>query len=312
MTNNAAIQPGDQLGFIGLGHMGTPMTQRLLSAGYRVVGFDQNPAASSELDDVATFTRAGSLQGVVDGSRAVILMLPNSSIIEKVLIDGGLLAAMNDGDMIIDMSSSQPTRTLEMAKAAADSDVRFIDVPVSGGVPAARDGSLTLMAGGQAEWIEEFRPALEQIGKTMVIAGDVGAGHALKAINNMLSASTLMASSEALVMGVRFGLDPVVMTDAINVSSGRSWSSLTKWPRYILPRTFDSGFLLSLLAKDTRIAIEIARDSGIPVPHGEKTLELWEQALAELGDTADHTDIHRWVEKRAGFETPKATPTSTP
>lgn len=307
MTNDVPVQPGDQLGFIGLGNMGTPMILRLLAAGYRVVGFDQNPAASPEIDEQAMFTRAASLHAVIEGSRAVILMLPNSAIIEKVLIDGGLLAAMNDGDMLIDMSSSQPSKTLEMAKAAAEAHVRFIDVPVSGGVPAARDGSLTLMAGGPAEWIEEFRPALEQIGKNIVIAGGVGAGHALKAINNMLSASTLIASSEALVVGARFGLDPTVMTDAINVSSGRSWSSLTKWPRYILPRTFDSGFLLSLLVKDTRIAVEIAHESGIPIPHAEKTLELWEQALSELGDTADHTDIHRWVEKRAKFETPRTT-----
>lgn len=299
---NAPAQPGDQLGFVGLGNMGAPMTARLLAAGYRVVGYDQSPTASPELDESALFSRAASLKDVASGSRAVILMLPNSMIVEKVLIDQGLIDAVGAGGMIIDMSSSQPAKTLEMAAAATAADVRFMDVPVSGGVPAAREGSLTLMAGGPAEWVDEFRAPLEQIGVKVVMAGNVGAGHALKAINNLLSASTLVASSEALVVGARFGLDPEVMSDVINTSSGRSWTSLTKWPRYILPRTFDSGFLLSLLVKDTRIAVEIAHEQGVPVPHAEKTLELWEQALADLGDTADHTDMHRWVEKHAGFE----------
>lgn len=298
------IAPGDRVGFIGLGNMGEPMVRRLISGGFQVVGFDQSPEAASALDDEDNFERAGRLAETCQGVRAVILMLPNSAIVESVLREGSIFAEAEKGTLVVDMSSSRPNSTVELAGEANDHGLRMIDAPVSGGVPAAKQGTLTIMVGGEEEWVTEAHDMLERMGHHVVHAGSAGAGHALKAINNFLSASTLLASSEALVVGAKFGLRPDVMMDAINESSGRSWSSLTKWPRYIFPRTFASGFLMSLLVKDTRIAVELAQESGVPVPYAEKTLEMWEEAMAELPDGADHTDIHRFVEMHAAFETP--------
>lgn len=165
------------------------------------------------------------------------------------------------------------------------------------------------MVGGPEEEVQACRPLLEPIGSHVVHAGPIGAGHALEAPNNLLSASTLVASSEALLVGTRFGLDPDVMMDAINESSGRSWSTLTKWPRYILPRSFNSGFLLALMLKDARIAVGLAESTGVPAAHAEATLELWQAASRELPPDADHTDIHRWIERRcAGSDGSGSTP----
>lgn len=293
------LAAGDVIGFVGLGNMGVPMVLRLAGAGYRVQGFDSGEAAGVALDATDGYSRAATLSQVAAGAKAVILMLPNSTIVAQVLLDGGLLDSMGEGSTLIDMGSSQPAETQRMAKEAERRRVRMIDAPVSGGVPAAKDGSLTVMVGGPQAWADDCWSALEEIGKHVVYAGPVGAGHALKALNNLLSASHLLASSEALVIGTRFGLDPKVMMDAINGSSGRSWSTLTKWPRYVLPRNFTSGFLMSLLVKDTRIAVELAQASGVSAPHAEATLALWQAAAEELPPDADHTDIHRWVEKHS-------------
>jgi 3-hydroxyisobutyrate dehydrogenase len=264
-----------------------------------VRGYDAKPGAGAELVGRDGFERVDTLRAAAKGSRAVILMLPNSAVVEQVLIAEGLLDTMAEDAVVIDMSSSQPEETQRMSEEAAKRGVRLIDAPVSGGVPAALDGSLTVMAGGPQGWVEECWPALEQIGKHVVYAGPVGAGHALKSLNNLLSASHLIASSEALIIGTRFGLDPQVMMDAINGSSGRSWSTLTKWPRYILPRNFDSGFLMSLLVKDTRIAVGLGKSTGVVASHSQATLSLWEEALSELPEDADHTDIFRWVEQNS-------------
>lgn len=299
--SNGAVQlgAGDVIGFVGLGNMGTPMVLRLLGAGYHVQGYDAGAGAGPSLEGEEGYVRVGSLPETARQAKAVILMLPNSAIVAQVLISDGLLDAMGEGSIVIDMGSSQPEETQRMAEKAEKRAIRLIDAPVSGGVPAARDGSLTVMAGGPPEWVDECRAVLEQIGEHVVHAGPVGAGHALKALNNLLSASHLLASSEALVIGTKFGLDPQVMMDAINGSSGRSWSTMTKWPRYILPRTFSSGFLMSLLVKDTRIAVALSHWTGVSAAHAEATLALWEQAMKELPENADHTDIHRWVEQNS-------------
>jgi 3-hydroxyisobutyrate dehydrogenase len=305
MAAATVISPGDRVGFVGLGNMGVPMVRRLLSGGFTVVGYDQNTEASSDLDSVDNFVRADTLDEACKDVRAIILMLPNSSIVTSVLKEGSVFSAADKKTMIIDMSSSQPNSTVQLASEAETHGLRMIDAPVSGGVPAAVDGTLTIMVGGPDDWVAEAHAVVSRIGTNIVHAGKAGAGHALKAINNFLSASTLLASSEALVVGSKFGLKPQVMMDAVNVSSGRSWSSLTKWPRYVFPRNFASGFMMSLLVKDTKIAVELAHECEINVPYAERTLELWEQAMAELPEGADHTDIHRFVERHSGYETPK-------
>jgi 3-hydroxyisobutyrate dehydrogenase len=289
-----ALAPGDVVGFVGLGRMGAVMSARLQEAGFDVRGFDVS-AEAREAFAASGGTAVGSLADVAKGAAAVIVMLPTSAIVERVLVSEGLLAAMTSGALLLDMGSSVPEETRRLADVAAGQGVRMMDAPVSGGVPGARSGTLTIMVGGPAEWAEEVRPVLEHLGSQVVHVGPAGAGHALKALNNLLSASHLIASSEAMVAGMRFGLDPQVMLDVINGSSGKNWSTEKKWPAYVLPGTYSSGFALSLLVKDVGIAVDLAHSMGVPTQHAEATLERWRAAMAALPDGADHTEIARLV-----------------
>jgi 3-hydroxyisobutyrate dehydrogenase len=202
---------------------------------------------------------------------------------------------MAPGALVLDMGSSVPEETRRLAEVATGKGLRLMDAPVSGGVPGASAGTLTIMVGGPADWAEEVRPVLERLGSSVVHVGPAGAGHALKALNNLLSASHLIASSEAMVAGMRFGLDPQVMLDVINGSSGKNWSTEKKWPAYVLPGTYSSGFALSLLVKDVGIAVDLANSMGVPTQHAEATLERWRTAMATLPEGADHTEIARMV-----------------
>ena len=293
-----AMGPGDTIGFIGLGRMGVPMSAALAGAGYRVRAFDVLPAAR---DAAAATAGVEAVAGAVDtasGADAVVLMLPSSDIVTRVVHDG-LLDAMAPGALLVDMSSSDATRTTELAAQIREHGVRFVDAPVSGGVAGARAATLTIMAGGEDADVADCRPMLEALGREVRHVGGVGAGHALKALNNLLSATSLLASSEALLAAQRFGLDPDLVLEVVNQSSGRSWSTQHKLPTFVLPGTFDSGFALALMVKDMRLALSLARSVGAPAALGEAAVALWEEAAEALSPDADHTEIARWVINRA-------------
>jgi 3-hydroxyisobutyrate dehydrogenase len=329
------------VGFVGLGNMGIPMARRLVAAGYQVRGFDTSaqarrnfaaigsPGELSSADagaadggDAGTgaadgdpgarlggVTVADALTSVGDGADAVILMLPDSDVVERVLLGGaegghpadgeppggGLLARLPAGATVIDMSSSDPARTKVLAATLARAGVTLIDAPVSGGVAGARAGTLTVMVGGPATAFETFRPMLAAIGGRVVHAGDVGAGHAVKALNNLMSAAHLLASSEAIIAGQRFGLDPAIMLEIVNSSSGRSWSTQNKWPTFVLTERYDAGFSLRLMVKDIKLALAIEQATGTPSTASAAVVAAWEAAAAELPADADHTAIARWV-----------------
>jgi 3-hydroxyisobutyrate dehydrogenase len=284
-----------EVGFVGLGNMGMPMARRLAAAGYHVRGYDVSAEIMREIAGADGFTPAPGLSGL--GTDVVLLSLPDSDVVEHVLLAGGLLDSVPEGGMVIDMSSSDPARTRDLAARAAESRVALIDAPVSGGVAGARAGSLTIMVGGSPEAFELARPMLAAIGKRVVHAGDVGAGHAVKALNNLMSAAHLVVSSEALIAGRRFGLDPAVMLEIINGSSGRSGSTENKWPNYVLPEKFDAGFSVRLMVKDMRLALGIERATGTPSAVSEAALAAWEAALADLPGDSDHTEIARWLDR---------------
>jgi 3-hydroxyisobutyrate dehydrogenase len=227
----------------------------------------------------------------------VILMLPDSRIVRQVLLADGLLDALEPGSLVIDMSSSEPTETQALAGEAERRGVQLMDAPVSGGVKGAVEGTLTIMAGGTEEQFERARPLLEAIGGRVLHVGGVGAGHAFKALNNLLSGTTLLASAEALLVGRRFGLDPELLVETINVSTGRSYSTEYKLPEFVLTGTYDAGFALRLMAKDMRIASGLAEATGTPLELGRLSTELWERAAEELPADADHTEIARWLEE---------------
>jgi 3-hydroxyisobutyrate dehydrogenase len=289
--SDVVLGPGAVIGFVGLGNMGFPMAERLAEAGYTVRGYDADPAVRAKFAGAVA-----SAEAAADSAAAVILMLPNSAVVRSVLLDDGLLAHLAPGAVLIDMSSSEPVQTRELAATAGEHGVPMVDAPVSGGVRGAVAGSLMIMAGGAPEPVAAVRGMLEVLGKKVLHVGPVGAGHALKALNNLLSATHLLVSSEAMLVGKEFGLDQEVMLEAINGSSGSSASTVNKWPRFMLGRGFDSGFGLRLMLKDMRIAVGLAQATGWPSRLGEAAVDLWAEAAERLPADADHTEILRWLE----------------
>jgi len=279
------------VGFVGLGRMGRPMVRRVAASGVTVRGYDTAPEAVTALGGVITPARSAA--HAAEGAPVVILMLPGSDVVESVLA-GGLLDALAPGTLLVDMSSSEPLRTRALAGRVAERGATLVDAPVSGGVPGAEAGTLTIMMGGPDEAATTLVPLLALLGRVRHVGG-VGAGHALKALNNLMSAAHLLASSEAILAGQRFGLDPAVILDAVNGSSGRSGSTENKWPNYVLPESYDSGFTMGLMVKDLRIAFDLAGSTGAPAELAARTVDLWGRAVDELGPDADHTEIVRWL-----------------
>jgi 3-hydroxyisobutyrate dehydrogenase len=288
--------PATQVAFVGLGNMGTPMSEHLLAAGFRVRGYDTDADARARLA-VTGGTAADSLADAVNGASVVILMLPDSGVVELVMGDPALIDALGDETIVVDMSSSEPLRTKALAAKLAERGIVLIDAPVSGGVARARTGTLTIMAGGEQRQVDRVAAVLRPLGEVTRV-GDVGSGHALKALNNLLSATHLLATAAAVLTGERFGLDPQVMLSVINASSGQSASSLNKFPKFILSETYDSGFGLRLMLKDMRIAVGLAEQLGCPDALGADVVGLWAQAAESLPPQADHTEIARWVRAR--------------
>ncbi len=293
--------PRPVVAFIGLGNMGTPMAERLVTAGYSVIGSDVAEAARERLVAVGGESAENAADAV---SRAdlVILMLPNSAIVEQVVTGGdsgggGVLGVARPGTLFVDMSSSEPLRTRALAETVAAGGARLIDAPVSGGVKGAVAGTLTIMVGGAEADLADAQGVLEVLGKPALV-GPIGAGHALKAINNLMSAAHLWVTSEAMLTGIAFGLDPNVMLDAINTSSGRSGSTQLKWPNFIVGESYDSGFGLALMLKDMRIATGLAESLGVPHTLSDRAVEHWSTADAELGRGADHTEVARWLRQQ--------------
>ncbi|MDY7084866.1 MAG: NAD(P)-dependent oxidoreductase [Actinomycetota bacterium] len=279
------------IGFVGLGNMGGPMSALLVSAGFPVRGYDLSPAARQALSD-AGGTAPATLGETVRGADVVILMLPSSDVVEATVRDAQF--ALEPGAVVADMSSSEPLRTRALAEELAGRGITLVDAPVSGGVARARTGKLTIMTGGAPGDLAHVEPVLACLGTT-TRAGDVGSGHAVKALNNLMSATHLLVTSEAMLAGERFGLDPATMLEIFNGSSGRSGSTENKWPNFVLPGTFDSGFGLRLMLKDMRIAAGLAAQVGTPDPLGEAAVSFWERAASALPATADHTEIVNWL-----------------
>lgn len=294
----SSIAPPAGIGFIGLGNMGYPMARRLAAAGYRLTVMDLNAEAVERFCAETGAEAAASLQALGAASRLVITMLPEGTAVRRALLgDVGdcVVAGLQAEAVLVDMSSSSPVGTRELANELQQRGFALVDAPVSGGVVKAIDGKLALMAGGDDAAIEVARPALEVMGK-LFKTGVSGSGHAMKALNNYLSAMTLAATSEAVIAGQKFGIDPAVIVDVINASTGRSNSSEHKFPTFVLPRNFNSGFFLGLMAKDLRFARELASSMHTSHTLLDAVSGLYDRAEAELGFKADNIDIHRFLE----------------
>ena len=289
------IVPPATIGFIGLGQMGLPMALHLRAAGFAVRGTDALAAARDAFAQ-AGGSVAATAQAAAAGAAALITMLPNGQIVRDALLGTGQAAgALAAGALVIDMSSSAPTGTQALGRDLAGRGIALIDAPVSGGVRRARDGTLAIMAGGNGPDIERARPVLQAMGKTVFLTGALGSGHAMKALNNYVSAAGLVAAAEALQVAAAFGLAPETIIDVLNASTGRNNATDVKMKQFVISRSFASGFSLALMAKDLRTAADLAAHLGIEADGIAASAALWEAALAQLGGGADHTEIARYL-----------------
>lgn len=280
--------------FIGLGMMGAPMATHIAKAGFPLVVSDTNANAVDALckePGVEQLQPASELSDI----DVVITMLPNSAIVNDVLLGTvGVARRLKAGTTIIDMSSSEPLKTRELASALAALSINLIDAPVSGGVKRAVSASLAIMVGGDSHLVNAHEALISTMGKISHV-GPVGAGHAIKALNNYVSAAGLLATVEALHIGEKFGLDPDVMTDVLNAASGSNFATQNKVKQFMLSGTYGSGFALQLMVKDLKIAVALGEQMEQPMQLGHECLEVWKEAATSSDARTDHTEMYRIV-----------------
>jgi 3-hydroxyisobutyrate dehydrogenase-like beta-hydroxyacid dehydrogenase len=290
-----------EIGFIGLGNMGGPMSRRLVEAGHQLTVFDTRPEAVAKLTKIGA-TEAKSPADVADRVETVMTSLPSLDVGLKVATgDDGLIRG-NRVRRYIDLSTTGSRAAVRTAEILKERGIVQIDCPVSGGVAGAEKGTLAVMVSGPFDEIEHVRPALEVFGKVFVCGDRAGLAQSMKLANNFLSATGMAASSEAIAMGVKAGLDPSLMVEVINAGSGMNTATTQKFPRAVLPGTFDYGFGMGLMVKDVRLFLSEAEAFGIPVEVAKAVGSLWEAALVEHGANSDFTRLAQTVEKRAGVK----------
>jgi 3-hydroxyisobutyrate dehydrogenase len=293
---------GPTLGFIGIGMMGWPMASRL-APHYDLIVSDASGPRVDEFVGAFGARKAADNAALARDCDVVVLMLPTSAIVEQVMSGpSGVRAGLRPGAIVVDMGSSVPGATRTLSEALAAQGATLVDAPVSGGVPRAEAGTLAIMAGGPAEAVDKVQPVLERLGAKILRTGEVGSAHAMKALNNLASATSLLIGVEVLTIGAKFGLDPTVMVDVLNASSGMTDTTQRKLKPFVLSRRFDAGFGLDLMVKDLGIALDLAQEAGASVPLASRCRELWAGAQRELGPGRDHTEIARFVEARSGVE----------
>ena len=294
------------IGFVGLGNMGTPMAKRLAAAGFSLRVHDSDAGAVERFVGRCPVPVAAGPADLGRGSDVVITVLPTGAAVRQALLgepEGAgenVLAGLAPGAVVIDMGSSEPLGTRRLGAALAARRVGLIDAPVSGGVRRAVDGTLTIMVGGETALIEDSLALLRAMGRDIRPTGDLGSGHAMKALNNYVSAAGIIAAAEALVAGKNFGLDPQVMLEILNTSSGRNNATENKFAQQVFSRDFASGFTMGLMVKDLETAQDLAAAGGLDLPFADQCVDLWRRALTRLGAGADHTEVVRLWEEEAG------------
>lgn len=289
-----------QIGFIGLGAMGWPMAARLVAAGHDLTVCDAAPGRARSFAAEVGGQAVATARETAAAADFVITMLPTSSHVALVLEgESGLLSASRPGALIIEMSSGAPAMTKEFGNHVRSLGCRIIDAPVSGGVPRAQTGELSIMAGGDDHDIARAEPILASLGSSILRTGALGSAHAMKALNNLVSAATFLATVEALCIGKKAGLDPARMVDILNVSTGMSNSSQKKMHPFVLSGNYSSGFGLDLMVKDLTTATDIAGSLNVAVPFSTQCKDIWAEAAKLLGQGQDHTALAVAIEDRA-------------
>ncbi len=295
-----------QLGFIGIGVMGRPMSLHLLKAGHTVAIFARHPEKAGVQEVVNAGAKlAPSPRAVAIASEMVITMVPNSAQVEEVVSGPqGILEGARKGMIIIDMSTIAPRVSRELAEKAAGQGVHFLDAPVSGGSQGAENGTLTIMVGGERKVFEQARPILETMGKqeNIFYVGPNGAGEVVKIVNNILCGAIAAAIAESFVLGVKAGADVDLMAKIIGASSGASWQLANQFPLRAFNGSFQPGFMTDLLHKDLGLALDLAAESQTPLAMTALTRQMYEMARAEGFGKEDYTALLKVLEKMAGVE----------
>lgn len=293
----------DVIGFVGIGAMGTPMAGNLARAGYKLVVFDLDTARTAALAAAHGVTVAKNLAELGAAANIIITMLPDGKAVRTALCGKDdsfrecLLERAQKNALVIDMSSSSPMGTRELGALLKQRDLQFIDAPVSNGVKGAVAATLSIMVGGDQKIFERVKPMLEKMGSQIYHAGPLGAGHAIKALNNYVSAAGLIAACEAMHAGQAFGIDPNVVVDIINTSSGMNNTTKNKCKQYMISGAYNAGFSTGLMAKDVRTALEIAEAMHTSTLFAKPTAEVWSAMEKQLGFLSDHTEMNRFLAK---------------
>lgn len=297
------MQDKPKVGFIGLGAMGRPMAKCVAEAGYRLTVLDADPERTALVAGECGAEAASSARPLAAQSDIIITMLPSSAVVRAVF-DGedGVIAGLRPKSVILEMSSGVPDVTRAIAEELTEKDVVLLDAPVSGGVSRAITGELAIMVGGGDEGYAAGEPLLSAMGSSVIRTGPVGSAHAMKALNNLVSAGGFLIGIEALLIGSRFGLDPALMVDVLNVSTGMNNSTQKKFKQFVLSRKFDAGFGLDLMVKDLGIALGVAESTQTTAPFAGLCRDMWRGAQKALGSGLDHTDAARFSELLAGSE----------
>src|SRR5437764_8836864 len=289
------------IGFIGLGQMGFHMARRLVEAGHRLLVFDTRREPLDRLTALGA-QAAGSVREIADAVETVMVSLPTPEIVLEVATGRDGVIAGKRVRRFVDLSTTGAVMAKRIFEALRAKDIVQIDCPVSGGVTGAAKGTLALMASGPRAEVAAIEPALAAIGKMFFIGERPGAGQMMKLCNNFLSAAAMTATSEAMVMGVKAGLDPRIMLDVINSGSGRNTATEDKFGRVVLPRLFNLGFTTGLMTKDVKLCLSEAGALGVPMPVAQAVVSMLELACTEIGPDKDLTTVVQPVERRAGVE----------
>jgi 3-hydroxyisobutyrate dehydrogenase len=289
----------NKIGFIGIGNMGGPMAAHVSKAGFDLTVFDVNPEASQKFVAVHGGKVAASLAELGRNVEAVITMLPTDKIVNAVILgERGVASTLAQGGIVVDMSTSDPVATQTLAAALKPRGIAVVDAPVMGGVVFARDGTLDVMAAGDADVIARVTPLLKCMGRSLIACGAVGNAHALKALGNYINACAMINVVEAMTIGKKFGLDTKFMADALlPMINGRQHPLEKKVIPQVMTRQFSTGMAMGLIAKDIGIAVSTAKSLGAYSPLAECTHALWAQAVEKFGGQLDHTEVARLWEQ---------------
>ncbi|PWU06143.1 MAG: oxidoreductase [Terriglobia bacterium] len=291
----------ENIGFVGVGRMGGRMGRRLLDAGYRLTVYDTSNEAVKPLTDLGA-QRAESPAAVASEAEIVLASLPTPPIVEAVALGAKGIIEGRRVKVFVDMSTTGATYARRVAEGLAAKGIVAVDAPVSGGISGAERGTVAVMVACPAEVFQRLKPILDHIGKVFHVGTQPGLGQTMKLLNNLLSATAMAISSEAVVMGVKAGLDAKMIIDVINSGSGRNTATQDKIPRCVIPRTFDFGFAIGLLNKDVRLCLQEADALGVPMVVGSAVRQLLSIATASEGADADMTELVKPVESWAGVQ----------